>query len=178
MRLHTLKSTLAALACFGMLAGPLMADDPHRILSPQDKGRPLIHDVALDANRSLHGEVRDVDGKVQPNTDVSLWLGAVMVQRARTDRFGHFVFRGLRGGAYQIRTAATSFTCRAWTAATAPPRAQTTILLLSNTGSVRGQQPLNEAFAFNPFLMGALIAAAIAIPIVLHNSDQDLPEGS
>ena len=178
MRLRALKLTLTALACWGILAGPLMADDPLRGLSPRNTGRPVIHDVALDANTSLHGEVRDVDGKLQPNTDVSLWLRAVIVQRARTDRFGRFAFRGLRGGTYQIRTAATSVTCRAWRAATAPPRAQTTILLLVNTGAVRGQQPLQEAFVFNPFLMGALIAAAIAIPIALHNSDDDLPEGS
>ena len=178
MRLRTLKSTLAALACLGMLAGPLMAADPDRSLSPPAAGRPRIHDIALDADRSLHGEVRDVDGKLQPDADVSLWLGTVLVQRVRTGRWGRFAFRGLRGGSYEIRTSATRVTCRAWTAATAPPRAPTTILLLSNTGSVRGQQPLAEAFVFNPFLMGALIAAAIAIPIALHNSDQDLPEGS
>ena len=178
MRLHTLKSTLAALACLGMLAGPLLADDPDRLLSLPDAGRPLIHDVALDANTSLHGVVRDVNGKLQPNTEVSLWRGAVIVQRARTDQFGRFAFRGLRGSTYRIGTAATSVTCRAWTAATAPPGAQTTILLLSNTDSVRGQRPLSEAFIFNPLLMGALIAAAIAIPIALYNSDEDLPAGS
>ena len=105
MRLHTLKLTLAALACLGMLAGPLLADNPDRLLSLPDAGRPLIHDVALDANKSLHGVVRDVNGKLQPNTDVSLWRGAVIVQRARTDQFGRFAFRGLRGSTYRIGTA-------------------------------------------------------------------------
>lgn len=178
MRLRTLKSTLAALACLGMLAGPLMADDPLRVLSPRDTGRPAIHDIALGANNSLHGVVRDSDGKLQPKMDVSIWHGPVMVQQARTDSVGRFSFHGLRGSIYQIRTAATTVTCRAWTAATAPPKAQSTILLLSNTDSVRGQRPLGDAFVFNPFLMGALIAAAIAIPIALHNSNDDLPDGS
>ena len=36
------------------------------------------------------GVVRDVDGKLQPKMDVSIWHGPVMVQQGRTDNVGRF----------------------------------------------------------------------------------------
>jgi hypothetical protein len=138
-----------------------------------------IPDVALDSANSLHGEVRDEQGQPQVDTDVLLWQEAAAVKRTRTDRQGHFVFPHLTGGAYRILTPTASTACRAWTLQAAPPQARRRLLLVSDAGLARGQQPMNEMFIFNPLVMASVIAAAIAIPIAIHNSNNDdRPPGS
>jgi len=42
---------------------------------------------------------------------------------------------------------------------------------------VRGQQPFSAIFT-NTLFIGLVIAAAIAIPIAVHNSQDDQPSGS
>ncbi len=176
MRLRKTRITLAALSCLGMLSGPVPAIELEFDASPGLFPATIL-DVKLDERNALHGEVRDAAGTIESNTEVQLRLDGVSLQRTHTNRWGRFVFPGLKGGMYQILTPATSITCRVWTANAAPPKAQAAILVASNTGLSRGQQPISEAFVFNPFLMGALIAAAIAIPIAIHNAD-DRPPGS
>jgi hypothetical protein len=160
-----------------MFVSPLTAEQP--IPVPPAKQRPLVLDVGLDANRALRGEVRDAQGQAQANTDVVLWKKDVIVQRTRSDGKGRFRFRDLKGGHYQIATPDSKVACRAWTAGHAPPSARKSLLIVANVYSARGQQPINEVFCFNPFLMGTIIAAAIAIPIAVHNSgDGQLQDGS
>jgi hypothetical protein len=36
--------------------------------------------------------------------------------------------------------------------------------------AVRGQGPLSELLTYDPVLVGIIIAAAIAIPVAVHNS--------
>lgn len=172
-----LRSTLSALVCVQVLVSPLMAQQP--IPALPGPGQPLVLDVGLDANRGLRGEVRDAQGQSQANTDVVLWQKDLMVQRTRSDSQGRFRFRDLKGGHYQIATRDSKVACRAWTAGHAPPSARESLLIVANVYSARGQQPINEVFCFNPFLMGTIIAAAIAIPIAIHDSgDGQLPDGS
>ena len=147
--------------------------------------RSLTFDVALDAQGSLFGEVRDGQGKAQRNTDVVLWQGNQMIQRTRTNGQGQFYFANLQGGIYRIATPDVTLECRAWTSQLAPPSARESLLVVANMYSARGQQPINEVFCFNPFLMGTIVAAAIAIPIAIHDSGDgelsdavELPDGS
>lgn len=208
MMLQRTRSALVALSCAGMLSSPAMAQQPVRSiaagesakrpdsLSPAaklsnaggsiapakmfaSKSLPMALDVALDRNHSLSGEVRDAQGRLQLDTDVVLWQGNDMLQRTRTDQRGRFQFSKLRGGEYRIATPDTTIACRAWVASLAPPNARKSLLVVANMYSVRGQRPINEVFCFNPFLMGTIVAAAIAIPIAVHDSgDGQLADGS
>jgi|GEM_PF-3094914 len=140
--------------------------------------RELALDLALDAQGSLSGEVRNEQGQLQVDTDVVLWQGSRMLQRTRTNQRGQFRFTRLRGGMYRIATPDVTLACRAWTAKLAPPNARQSLLVVANMYSARGQQPINEVFCFNPFLMGTIVAAAIAIPIAVHDDgDGQLSDG-
>ena len=174
-----LRSMMVALACIGFVVPPacgqtLVASATQATFKP-----PLVLDVELDEANVLHGEVRDAQGQVQANTDVVLWQGKKLISRTRTDDNGRFRLMVPRGGRYLLATPDISIECRAWIAGLAPPDARQSLLVTSNTYSVRGQQPINEVFCFNPFLMGTIIAAAIAIPIAVHDSGNgQLPDGS
>lgn len=177
-----LRLAVVSMACLGMISAPVVAQTPipasGRVV-PGRPAKPMMLDVALDAGGSLRGEVRNEQGQVKPDADVVLWKGMDVLQRVRTDARGRFQFDRLRGGQYRIATADVTIACRAWTAGLAPPAARQSLLVVANMYSARGQQPINEVFCFNPFLMGTIIAAAIAIPIAVHDSgDGQLPDGS
>lgn len=207
MPLHWGRSTLVVLASLGMSISPIVqsafAQQPapaqqapnfvrNVTLAPQTnreigrllaKGavvakRELALDIALGEQGSLTGEVRDAQGQLAVNTDVVLWQGNQMLQRTRTNKRGQFRFANLRGGLYRIATPDITLECRAWTAKHAPPSARESLLVVANMYSARGQQPINEVFCFNPFLMGTIVAAAIAIPIAVHDDgDGQLTDG-
>lgn len=201
MMLRRSRSALVAMSCAGMLSSPVLAQQPvpstntgspiPRVANASTGGStapakmfarksvPLAFDVALDRNRSLSGEVRNEQGQLQVDTDVVLWRGSEMLQRTRTNESGKFQFTELRGGEYRIATPDATIACRAWVATLAPPNARESLLVVGNMYSVRGQRPINEVFCFNPFLMGTIVAAAIAIPIAVHDSgDGQLADGS
>jgi hypothetical protein len=70
-----------------------------------------------------------------------------------------------------------SVTCRAWTHAAAPPAATDQLTVVDGPPLIRGQQPFSAVFT-NPLFIGLVIAAAIAIPIAVHNAQHDHPSGS
>ncbi len=206
MMLRRTRTALVAMSCAGMLSSPILAQQPVQSTNTGQpakragnvlanvasvggstapakmyarKSVPLAFDVALDRSGSLRGEVRDEQGKLQIDADVVLWQGSRMLQRTRTNERGKFQFTKLRGGEYRIATPDATIACRAWVSTLAPPNARESLLVVANMYSVRGQRPINEVFCFNPFLMGTIVAAAIAIPIAVHDSgDGQLADGS
>lgn len=149
------------------------ADDPPAAAVAQ----PVIHDVRLDSHGNLQGRLIDLEG--QPVSQESLELlrdGRVVAQTAsRAD--GQFEFTRLSAGVYQIRFSSYMVVCRVWTDAAAPPAAKSQLTVLSAPPTIRGQQPVSEIFR-NPLFIGLLVAAAIAVPVVVHNSRSDSPSGS
>ena len=177
MKLRLLRSALLWLGCTSWLISPGLASEP-LIARPFGLDVPVL-DLELAEGGVLRGEVWGSQGHAQIATDVVLWRDDEMIARDRTDTDGKFRFRGLRGGRYRITAADSVLPCRAWRQGAAPPGARESILLVANMYSARGQQPINEVFCFNPFLMGTVIAAAIAIPIAVHDSgDGQLADGS
>lgn len=201
------RSTLVATSTAGMLCVPVMAQQPvngpanaiptvpARVSSKPNHAKTantvdaksprlgtaasLALDVTLDNSGTVRGEIRDAQGQIKPGTPVALWRGQHVVQRVQADGRGAFQFAGLKGGMYRIATPDTTMHCRFWTAGHAPPASRQGLLIVTNEYSERGQQPINEVFCFNPFLMGTIIAAAIAIPIAVHESgDDELSDGS
>jgi hypothetical protein len=103
------------------------------------------------------------------------WQGrcwTATAERVATSEDGRFLFAGLSGGTYVVALRSQSTACRCWAPHTAPPAAGQQLLLIDQGDLARGQRPFGEMIT-NPFVIGGLIVAALAIPIAIHNSDKD-----
>ena len=138
---------------------------------------PQVLDVKLDGEGVLRGAVAKSSGQPHEGALVTLALGKQAVATAEANREGQFAFKLLRGGVYQIAAGDQVVTLRAWPEAVAPPAAKERLLVVSDMELARGQRPLGEAIFSTPVLVGAVIIAAIAIPLALNSSD-DSPTGS
>ena len=136
-----------------------------------------MHDVQLSADGRLTGIVVDVQGQMLKEIEVVLSLGGKEMAKQTTDTEGRFSFPNVKGGSYQLVTSAGVCGCRAWTAEAAPPSAARQIMIVHGT-IVRGQKPIREMFRTDPIFAAAILAAAIAIPIAIRESQSDSPTGS
>ena len=133
--------------------------------------RPAISDVELLAGGVLGGQIVDATG--QPLVDQ-----AIVVRQsgreaiiARSDEKGHFRLNGLNAGLCSIEYGENLLACRCWIPNTAPPAATQELLLTASESIERGQRPIADLLC-GPVLIGLIIAAAIAIPIAVHNSQK------
>lgn len=127
-----------------------------------------VLDVSMDETGGLLGAVLDTNGRPLANTVVKV-TGREWRAEAKTNKDGHFYIRGLRGGNYQFQVANATEAYRIWANKTAPPSAKPGVLIVPGDQVQRGQRPFGEIFA-NPILITAIVAAAIAIPVAVHNS--------
>lgn len=134
-------------------------------------GAVAVHDVALDAEGRLVGQAVDAQGRLLVAEPVVALQNGQAVSQTSTDQEGRFVITGLGGGLYQISTSQSSNVCRVWAPNTAPPIATTQLLLTASDDVQRGQRPAIDLL--HPILIGLIIAAAIAIPIALHDDNDD-----
>jgi hypothetical protein len=121
----------------------------------------------------MHGQLVDVQGRGRANQIVVIQRPGGEPRKTQTDKDGRFQLNGLTGGTYQIATLDSAAVCRCWTERTAPPAARQELLLVSGEGVQRGQYPFSDMLFSAPVLIALVIAAAIAIPIAVHNSQDD-----
>lgn len=136
-----------------------------------------IKDVALAPGEKLHGVALDEKGQPLAEVEVIVSQLGREVARTTTDEAGRFSFQSLRGGLHLVRAGQAEALYRLWSAGTAPPHAQSSVRLTDSL-TVRGQRPLKELFTSNAFIVGALVAGAIAIPIAVHDARNDKKSGS
>jgi hypothetical protein len=164
-----------ALACLGWLlpAPPSSASD--QTLAPGP--RPALWDVRLDEQGTLQGQL--IDGALRPLAErrVTLSQAGQTMAVVPTDDRGLFRVPLVRGGVYQLSVGAAAATIRVWTPQAAPPAAVQHLVLMDAPPVVRGQQPLS-ALLMNPLVIGAVIAAAVAIPLAVHHNHHESPSGS
>jgi len=116
---------------------------------------------------------------------ITIQSGGHTIARTTSDINGVFAVAGLRGGVHQIITAESVENCRLWAPGTAPPGATNALRFIPGEDKIiRGQwgpaQFGHQAgtWATNPWIIGGIVATAIAVPIVLHNLDDDDDSGS
>jgi len=141
-----------------------------------------VVDVELQQGGLLHGQLVDKQGKALATADVVLASGRSQ-WRTKTDQQGRFQVAGLNGNTYRIAVGQQVQLVRAWSTGTAPPKTVAGLLVVQDNGVVLGQHcaaPVcGSAIAAakhplaNPWVFGGLVAAAIAIPVAIHNSDDD-----
>jgi hypothetical protein len=183
---HTLRHGLVWTALAGMCL-PVQTATAGNTGTPSAATRGIaleVSDVALAQGGLLTGQLLDEHMRPLPAADVAISTNGRTVAAMVTDSDGAFAVAGLRGGFHQITAAGAVQNCRLWTVGTAPPRATEGVRIVAGTGVVRGQwgpPPMVNNFvrnakvwATNPFVVGGVIAAAVAIPIALNN-DGDGP---
>jgi hypothetical protein len=157
--------------------------------SPAADPRPAVMsvpDVRLDRQHRFHGVVVNGQGHPMAQTPVKLTSAAGRANDRQpaesssvvTDERGRFVFAEVAAGSYRIETTSGISLCRLWTHSAAPPSAATGLLVVNDPQVARGQRPIGELFRTDALLMATVVAAAIAIPIIVHKSQDDAPEGS
>lgn len=169
--LQSLRLSLAGLACVTwLLPTQAMAAGKTEPLSTSSQKPVAIRDVELGARGRITGQFVDVQGQPKANEVVLVQRQHSQPLQTRTDSSGRFVVDGASGGLYQIATADSVVLCRCWAEKTAPPGANRDVLIVSGDGVQRGQRPIGELLFSAPVLVALVIAAAIAIPIAIHNS--------
>lgn len=175
-RTTVFKRLIVAFSCIGLLGGQF-AQAANR-----------IGDVALQPGGRLQGQVLDQQGTVQPHARVTIGQQGEAVAVTQTNDQGHFAVHGLPAGVYQVHTEMGVGVYRLWAPQTAPPAAQDSILLVHSNNVVRGvvgggPGPVAPAyppaeptgggwmsglgFLANPWVLAAIVAAAIAIPLAV-----------
>ena len=176
--LKKLRASAVALATLGIVF-PLQSafGDSPALSKTAFRLREAI-DLVMSADGALRGVVVDSNGRGVRGTVVQLLREGEKRGEAITDVNGHFQFTNLSGGVYHILTPSTISLCRIWTNKAAPPSANRELLIATGDLVARGQRPICDLFFVDPLLVGIIVAAAIAIPIAIHNSDDDAPSAS
>ncbi|MBP62417.1 MAG: hypothetical protein CMJ62_12930 [Planctomycetaceae bacterium] len=126
-----------------------------------------VLDVELGADHSLSGQLYGSEG--QTKAGVLVRVVANRGSETKTDSEGRFRLTNVQAGVIRLAAEDADIAVRCWTHGTAPPTASKRVLLTPNQQIQRGQRPIAD-FLSGPVLIGLVIAAAIAIPIAIHNS--------
>lgn len=163
-----IRVTLVSLACLAWLLPPPVV----RASQPGGGGRTAaaagVVDVRLDERGAVRGILFDMAGQPLAGRPVVLRQTSGTMCSTETDAAGRFELRGVSGGVHCLVAGDRSVTCRVWTHGAAPPAATDQLTVVAGPPLVRGQQPFYAIFQ-NPLFIGLVIAAAIAIPIALHD---------
>lgn len=141
-------------------------------------GRLLPRDVALDGNGVLRGVVMDRQGRPCRRVPIAVWSARGEPARAETGDAGGFRVAGLRGGLYRVTTAGARRLVRLWAPGTAPPAADRTLRLVAGGRVLRGQGKQEIRISSDALLLGAVVLAGAAVPVVVRSGRSDSPPGS
>lgn len=182
---------LVGLATLGIVCGPVVAVEPQIGANAPAENSECLLDVALDPAGVLCARILDIASIPLAKHAVEVVKNGQVIANAETDAQGRLAIPGLKGGVYQLRTAKTTCVFRVWTKEAAPPSAVSLVAMTEVGLIVRGQgacdcgectsctAPAAVGFApAEPVMIAALLAAAIAVPIAVHNSGGDSPPGS
>jgi len=167
------RGTLVALASIGVLL-PQLALGADTFQPSQSALNTAVRDVALQTDGLLKGQVLDMQGAPVPGIPVVVVRQGKPIATTKTGADGSFSVAGLSGGVYQIVTAQGGAVYRLWAPRTAPPGATASALIVNGDTVVRGGMGGGGLIGFlaNPWVLGAIVATAIALPLVL-DEDED-----
>ena len=146
-----------------------------------------IADIQLQPKGRFSGQIVNAQGQPQSGIPVIL-QGRGQQLKTISDGQGWFHYEGLSGGSYRLEANGQLNLCRLWAPGTAPPKANQQLLLVEQNGQiVLGQycgspvcgSPVGGAGSYiktaltHPLVIGGIVAAAIAIPVAIHNADDD-----
>lgn len=175
VRLVAWGSCFAA-ACWSSGPSAIVAAEPIGMPTANAPHAPIL-DVALGKSGALTGQLVDAQGTARAGAVVRVSRDGEPVAATQTDAAGRFAISGMRGGVYQLQTEHGAALVRAWAMGTAPPSARTGLLVVEQSGVVRGQMPLMTALSSTPAIV-ALGAIAVAAPVGYQIQQQNRRSGS
>jgi hypothetical protein len=151
---------------------------PQAALAAQVEQTRAVTDVELHKapqGNVLMGQVVDPQGGMKANAPVVLFGNGQKLAETKTDRNGYFGFSNLRGGVYQVATVDGVGAYRVWAPGSAPPVAQRGALVVTGQDLVRGNWGCGrlKMWLCHPCVIAGIVAAAVAIPVAIHNADDD-----
>lgn len=190
------RVVLAVWACFVVLSlRPAGGETPSgrarrpfrqgRVTSAADSIRAgslrVIEDVALRPGGVLEGRVVRGKGVSLKQTvaglPVTLFEGRAAVARTETDAQGRFRIGGVRGGLYRVTVDAAdgpgSRFFRLWTSTGAPPHAGNELTVSVGQRVLLGQSPFPGTGFSREAAITAIVAGAIAVPILYGSVKRD-----
>jgi hypothetical protein len=151
-----LKQFTVISACVGLLGGQVA------------QAAAPIQDVQLHPGGRLVGQIVDGEAVPQAGIRVAVVTDSEVIAYADTDAEGRFEMRGMKAGVYAIQTEHNGAPYRFWSPNTAPPSAAPQAMLVNDGTVVRGQGWSNHfAWLANPWVLAAIVAGAIAIPLAV-----------
>ncbi len=136
----------------------------------------VVGDVALSIDGTIHGQVVSPQGRGLPGVHVGASAGARNLGSTVTGVDGRFKIHGLRGGVLTLTAGQAKTAVRAWTSKAAPPAARKDVLLVAGQPQALGQSWDGfKNVITNPWVIAGIVAAAVAIPVAIHNSNDDDP---
>ena len=168
-----LKGAVLGLACVGMvIPAPVFAQSS---APSQTAHKAAVADIALTGG-TLQGVVVDPNGDVLSGAVVSVSHGNQKVATAISSESGEFSLNGLQSGLYQVTVGQHQANVRIWDAELAPPGTNSQMLLVNGDPTARGQLWNNWFRNLRPWhtvVIAGVIATAIAVPIAIHNSNNN-----
>jgi hypothetical protein len=179
-----LRSAIAMYCCLSLVATQPLCWAQQ--VSPNEGETFRISDVALNEDGALRGLIVGGEGQALAGVPIKMTQGDVTVVETATDQLGQFAVNSLNGGVYQMFVDQSQVNVRVWAPQTAPPTATTGFTYV--LGSVQRGQCTEDsctgacggacgggcgplALLMNPWVIGAAVAAAIAIPLALDDDD-------
>jgi hypothetical protein len=154
-----IRGTVVTMTCLSMLT-----------VQFAQAAQPVVRDVALRSSGVLQGQVLDTQGAPQAGLQVTLAQHGKAIAVANTGIDGRFQMANLSAGVYEMQTPMGSNVYRLWAPRTAPPSAQDGVLIVAGEEYARGQHGCLGLLA-NPWVLAAIVAAAIAIPLAIDDND-------
>lgn len=163
------KQTWGVLICFALATILPRSGNAAPPVTPNARVQHVVVDAELGPRKLLTGQVLDLNGRPRVGASVRLTHAGTSAFQTKTDEHGRFQFAEVHPGLLKVSTDDAELAVRCWANGTAPPHAPKQILLSGNQEILRGQRPIAD-FLAGPVLIGLIIAAAVAIPIAIHNS--------
>lgn len=127
--------------------------------------------VKLTTDGRLVGQVLTPGGSPAAGAMIAIGREGKLLSKAETNDEGRFAFKNVKPGRYELATQHAGAFVECFAPQTAPASASNGILMSREEIVRRGQQPIENLL--HPLLVGLVIAVAIALPIAIHNSDDD-----
>jgi len=170
-----LCSGLVALATIGVAFPQIAVAADRADTGSATQVKLQTRDIVLGKDGKLCGQVVNQQGIPQLAMPVILSQGGQIIAVAQTDESGEFELAQVRGGIYQLHTAGGVGNYRLWANGTAPPSAVGQALLVHDEAVALGQFGNGKVMGFltNPWVVAGIVATAVAVPVAIHNSDDD-----
>lgn len=150
------------------------ADGPTKKLQPSPALQPArVPDVSLGSEGFFCGKVVNAQGRPIAKAEITLCQSNKVIAKVVTHEQGDFYVTGITPGVYQLVVSPDRVvTVRVWDGRTAPPVARPELLVVLADQTVRGQRRIGELLPLeNTVIVAGMVAAAIAIPIAVANSN-------